>query len=107
MRRNPGEDEPDGLPAATALPIWLISACAALALHAGSIATAAYYMKPAEVEDDLGAPAVEVGIEFAAPHLQPVRSAARPTSGRCRGNAGSGRAEGKRRGDAASHRPAD
>jgi periplasmic protein TonB len=72
MRRNPGEDEPDGLPAATALPIWLISACAALALHAGSIAAAAYYAKPVEVQDDLGAPAVEVGIEFAAPHLQPV-----------------------------------
>jgi hypothetical protein len=72
MRRNPDEDESDGLPTAAALPIWLISACAALALHAGSIAAAAYYAKPVEVQDDLGAPAVEVGIEFAAPHLQPV-----------------------------------
>lgn len=72
MRREPADERHDILPAAASLPVWLIAACAALALHAGTIATAAYYMRPMAVEDDLGAPAVEVGIEFAAPHLEPV-----------------------------------
>lgn len=60
------------LAAAISVPLWLIAGFAALALHAGSVAFAAYYLKPEPVDDELGAPAVEVGIEYAAPHLEPL-----------------------------------
>lgn len=60
------------LAAAISVPLWLIAGFAALALHAGSVAFAAYYLKPEPVDGELGAPAVEVGIEYAAPHLEPL-----------------------------------
>lgn len=63
---------PDFWMPAASLPLWLIACGVALALHASTIAVSVYYMKPAESQDDLGAPAIEVGIEFAAPHLEPV-----------------------------------
>lgn len=52
------------------LRLWILAAVGALAFHAVALAAAANYLKPEETEDDLGAPAMEVGIELAAPHLE-------------------------------------
>lgn len=48
--------------------LWLIAAICAVALHAGAIAAAVYDMKDDDSDDAMGAPAIEVGLEMAAPH---------------------------------------
>jgi protein TonB len=67
-----GESSP---PDATALrrgslPLWIIAALGAVIFHLAGIAIAANYLKPEAPDDALGAPAMEVGIEYAAPHVE-------------------------------------
>jgi periplasmic protein TonB len=53
------------------IALWSIAGIAAFALHAGGIGLALVSMQPAD-EPDLGAPAIEIGIELAAPKLDPT-----------------------------------
>jgi TonB family protein len=51
--------------------IWIGGALGAVAIHAGCLAVA-LAPAPADDEVDLGAPAIEIGIELAAPRLEPI-----------------------------------
>lgn len=51
-------------------PIWAAAALGAVAIHAGGIALALNAMQP-ESESDLGAPAIEIGVDLTAPRLDP------------------------------------
>jgi periplasmic protein TonB len=51
--------------------VWVAAALGALVLHAGCVALAYGCMQPDEADDDLGAPAIEIGVELMAPHLDP------------------------------------
>src|ERR1700731_6671 len=50
--------------------IWTAAAIGAVAIHAGGIALALTSMQP-ESATDLGAPAIEIGIELTAPRVDP------------------------------------
>jgi periplasmic protein TonB len=52
--------------------IWSLGALGAIGLHAGCFALAAARFTPTDLDDDLGAPAIEVGVELEAPHLEPT-----------------------------------
>ena len=49
-------------------PISILAALGAVALHVGGIAAALTSMQPDD-DTDLGAPAIEIGVELAAPRL--------------------------------------
>lgn len=51
--------------------LWVVAAAAAVALHLGGAALALAHLKSDEAEDDLGAPAIEVGIELSSPKQDP------------------------------------
>jgi protein TonB len=72
--------DPD-LPAATdraaavsrapaSLPVWGLAALAAIAIHAVCVALVITYMQNEDMDDDLGAPALEIGLELTAPRLE-------------------------------------
>jgi periplasmic protein TonB len=46
--------------------LWVLAAAVALALHLGCGALAIAHLKPEESDDDIGAPAIEVGVELAS-----------------------------------------
>jgi periplasmic protein TonB len=48
---------------------WAAAAFIAVALHAGGVSLA-FVSRQAEQESDLGAPAIEIGVELAAPHVE-------------------------------------
>ena len=50
--------------------IWLAAAIGAVTLHAGAIALALSSVQP-EADTELGAPAIEIGVELTAPHVDP------------------------------------
>jgi protein TonB len=52
--------------------IWPLAALGALLIHAGCVALALDYLQPDEASDDLGAPAIEIGLELEAPHRDPA-----------------------------------
>jgi periplasmic protein TonB len=52
--------------------VWVLAAFGALAIHAGGVALALGYMQSDDPDDDLGAPAIEIGIELASPRLDPT-----------------------------------
>jgi periplasmic protein TonB len=52
--------------------VWVLAAFGALLIHAGGVALALGYMQPADPDDDLGAPAIEIGVELASPRLDPT-----------------------------------
>lgn len=58
-------------PERASFPIWLVAGLGAFFIHAACAALAFEYLQSAEVSEDLGAPAIEVGIELMAPHLEP------------------------------------
>jgi periplasmic protein TonB len=47
--------------------LWIAAAAAAVALHLGGAALALAHLKSDEAADDLGAPAIEVGLELSSP----------------------------------------
>lgn len=52
--------------------LWVFAGLTALALHFGGAALAVAHLKEAEVDDELGAPAIEIGLEFSSPKLEPT-----------------------------------
>lgn len=50
--------------------LWVIAALIALAIHAGCVAFAIARMPSDESDDDLGAPAIEIGVELASPRTE-------------------------------------
>jgi hypothetical protein len=65
--------------------LWTIAGIVAIALHAGGVGLALVSKQPDD-QPDLGAPAIEIGIELAAPKLDPTvfRSVRTPRRQRCR-----------------------
>jgi TonB family protein len=49
---------------------WAVAVLGALALHAGGVAIA-YGMRPSDADDDLGAPAMVIGIDLTSPQRDP------------------------------------
>jgi periplasmic protein TonB len=58
-------------PPRTPRSVWLLAAIGAVVIHAGCVALAFEYLRPDDASDDLGAPAIEIGLEFEAPHRDP------------------------------------
>jgi periplasmic protein TonB len=58
-------------PQRASFTIWLVAGLGAVFIHAACAALALEYLQSAEVSEDLGAPAIEVGIELMAPHHDP------------------------------------
>jgi periplasmic protein TonB len=52
--------------------LWIAAALGALAIHAGGMAVALGVFQPALSDADLGAPAVEIGVELASPQRDPT-----------------------------------
>ncbi len=52
--------------------LWILAAVGALALHIGGVALAIAHLSPDDVDDSLGAPAMEIGLEMMSPHLEPT-----------------------------------
>jgi protein TonB len=52
------------------LPIWICAAVGAVALHLGCVALAVAHMQYADPDEALGARAIEIGIELAAPRSE-------------------------------------
>lgn len=50
---------------------WVLAGLGALAIHAGGAAIALGYMRTDDTAQDLGAPAIDIGVELMAPHLDP------------------------------------
>ena len=50
--------------------LWILSAVGALAIHAGCVAFALAHMQSDESEQDLGAPAIEIGLELCSPRTE-------------------------------------
>ena len=50
---------------------WIAAALGALAIHAGGAAVALGMMRSSDTDEDLGAPAIEIGVELMSPHLDP------------------------------------
>jgi protein TonB len=52
--------------------LWIFAALGALALHLGGAALAVAHLRSDEPEDDLGAPAIEIGLEMSSPRQDPA-----------------------------------
>jgi protein TonB len=50
--------------------LWILAGLGALALHVGGAALAVGHLRADDLDDSLGAPAIEIGLELASPHLQ-------------------------------------
>lgn len=71
-RRQCGAGPPWGTPEADERPrtpraLWCLAAFGAVLIHAGCAALAFEYLNPDDVSEELGAPAIEVGLEMLAP----------------------------------------
>src|SRR3981081_1556395 len=58
--------------------LWILAAVGALALHIGGVALAIAHLRTDDVDDSLGAPAIEIGLEMMSPHLEPTDLPAGP-----------------------------
>jgi periplasmic protein TonB len=50
--------------------LWILAGVGALALHIGGAALAVAHLRPVDLDDSLGAPAIEIGLEMMSPHLE-------------------------------------
>jgi len=50
--------------------LWILAGLAALALHVGGGALAVAHLRTDDMDDSLGAPAIEIGLEMMSPHLE-------------------------------------
>src|SRR4030088_2274643 len=50
--------------------LWIFAALGALALHIGGGALAVAHLRTDDPDDSLGAPAIDIGLEMMAPHLE-------------------------------------
>jgi len=69
MASAPPASEVDA-PQRASLPIWLAAAVGAVLIHAACVALAFEYLRSGQVSEELGAPAIEIGIELLAPRLE-------------------------------------
>ena len=60
--------------------LWTIGALCAVALHAGLIALAVASFTSDESDNDLGAPALEIGLDLASPKIEPTDLPPGPSS---------------------------
>jgi periplasmic protein TonB len=58
--------------------LWVFAGLVALALHVGGAALAVSHLSNVEPDDTFGAPAIEIGLEMTAPHLEPTDLPAGP-----------------------------
>jgi periplasmic protein TonB len=49
--------------------LWILAAVGALVLHVGGVALAVTHLQDDDLDDSLGAPSIEVGLEMESPHL--------------------------------------
>jgi periplasmic protein TonB len=50
--------------------LWMLAAVGAVALHVGGGALAVVQLRSTDLDDSLGAPAIEIGLEMTSPHLE-------------------------------------
>jgi protein TonB len=50
--------------------LWILAGVGALALHVGGAALAVAHLCTVDLDDSLGAPAIEIGLEMMSPHLE-------------------------------------
>jgi TonB family protein len=50
--------------------LWAFAAAAAIAIHLGCVALAVARMQSDDSDEDLGAPAIEIGLEMSSPHRE-------------------------------------
>jgi protein TonB len=50
--------------------LWIFAALGALALHLGGVALAVAHLRTDDLDDSLGAPAIEIGLEMMAPRVE-------------------------------------
>src|SRR6202011_1158452 len=58
--------------------LWMFAAIGALALHAGGAALAFAHLKADDLDEAVGAPAIEIGLEMTSPRVQPTDLPAGP-----------------------------
>jgi protein TonB len=52
--------------------LWILAGLGALALHIGGAALAVAHLRTVDLDDSLGASAIEIGLEMTSPHLEPT-----------------------------------
>ncbi len=52
--------------------LWVLAVLGAIAIHVGSVALVVAYLRAEDASEDIGAPAVEIGLELEAPHTEPT-----------------------------------
>jgi protein TonB len=52
--------------------LWIFAGLSALALHLGGVALAVAHLRSDDLDDQLGAPAIEIGLELTSPKLEPT-----------------------------------
>ncbi|HVV40493.1 MAG TPA: TonB family protein [Nitrobacter sp.] len=50
--------------------LWIFAAVAAVAIHLGCVALAVAHMQTDDSDEDLGAPAIEIGLDLSSPHRE-------------------------------------
>ena len=50
--------------------LWMLAAVGAVALHVGGGALAVVHLRSEDLDDSLGTPAIEIGLEMTSPHLE-------------------------------------
>jgi periplasmic protein TonB len=60
--------------------LWVFAGLSALALHLGGAALAVAHLRSDDLDDQLGAPAIEIGLELTSPKLNPTDLPAGPDS---------------------------
>jgi TonB family protein len=58
--------------------LWILAGAAALALHAGGAALAFAHLRADDLDEPVGAPAIEIGLELTSPRVQPTDLPAGP-----------------------------
>jgi protein TonB len=50
--------------------LWILAGLSALALHLGGVALAVAHLRTEDLDDSLGAPAIEIGLEMTSPRVE-------------------------------------
>ena len=50
--------------------LWMLAVVGAVALHVGGGALAVVHLRSTDLDDSLGAPAIEIGLEMTSPHVE-------------------------------------
>ena len=52
--------------------LWIFAGLGALVLHLGCVALAVAHLRTDDLDESLGVPAIEIGLEMTSPHLEPT-----------------------------------